>query len=159
NDPDSIHRGARLNLDVMCADPGLPVDVPPIPPAMEGETNREVISNLTSGCAPVCHGELINPVGFAFENFDGLGRSRETDNGEPVDTSGVYPFQEGERAFQGAPELMELMASGSQAHQCWAKKMASYALARDIVEADRPLVESLGAVSQQSAGSLKQVML
>lgn len=159
NDPDSIHRGARLNLDVLCADPGLPVDVPPIPPAGAGETNREVISNLTSTCAPVCHGQLINPVGFAFENFDGLGRFRETDNGQPVDTSGVYPFQEGDQAFPGAPELMELMASGSQAHQCWSKKMASYALARDIVEADRPLVESLSAVSQESGGSLKEVML
>ena len=159
NDPDSIHRGARLNLDVLCADPGLPVDVPPIPPAGEGQTNRDVITNLTSTCAQVCHGQLINPVGFAFENFDGLGRFRETDNGQPVDTSGVYPFQEGDKAFQGAPELMELMASGSQAHLCWSKKMASYALARDIVEADRALVESLGEVSRSSGGSLKEVML
>ena len=159
NTPDSIHRGARLNLDVLCADPGVPVDVPSIPAAMAGESNREVITNLTSGCAPVCHGQLINPVGFAFENFDGLGRYRETDNGQPVDTAGVYPFQEGERAFAGAPELMELMASGSQAHQCWTKKMASYGLARDVVESDRPLVEALAQASQQPDSSLKDVML
>jgi hypothetical protein len=159
NVPDSIHRGARLNLDVLCADPGLPEDVPPIPSAGAGETNREVISNLTQTCARVCHGELINPLGFAFENFDGVGRFRDTDNGEAVDTSGTYPFQEGRISFADAPELMELMASGSQAHQCWSKKMASYALSRDIVEADRPLVQSLGGISQGSGGSLKQVML
>jgi hypothetical protein len=159
NEPGSITRGARLNLDVLCADPGLPVDVPAIPPAEAGETNREIITNLTSACARVCHGELINPLGFAFENFDGVGRYRDTDNGEPVDTAAQYPFHEGRLSFAGAPELMEHMAAGTQAHQCWAKKMTSYALSRDVVETDRPLVESLGQVSRDTGASLKQVML
>jgi hypothetical protein len=159
NEPDSIHRGARVNLDVLCADPGLPNAVPNIPAATTGQTNRMVIEDLTSGCAAVCHGEIINPIGFAFENFDGVGRTRDTDNGQPVDTAGTYPFTEGSLSFSGASELMELMASGSQAHQCWAKKMTSYALERDLVEADRPLVEALGAVSQAAGSSLKQVML
>jgi hypothetical protein len=160
NDPDSIHRGARINLDTLCADPGFPdADLPAIPAAGEGETNRSVITGLTGACARVCHGEIINPVGFAFENFDGLGRFRDTDNGQPVNTAGTYPFQEGSLSFAGAPELMEHMAAGTQAHQCWAKKMASYALERDLVEGDRPLVQSLGEVSRVTNGSLKDVML
>jgi len=160
SDPDSIHRGARVNLDVLCADPGLPSSVlPSIPAAEPNQTNRMVITELTSGCGEVCHGQIINPIGFAFENFDGLGRTRITDNGQPIDTSGVYPFQEGDLAFAGAPELMQAMAAGAQTHQCWAKKLASYALERDLVESDRPLVEALGAVSQVPGSSLKQVML
>lgn len=159
NDPDSIHRGVRLNLDVLCADPGLPSVVPAPPDTGDSQTNRQVIHNLTIGCAKVCHGELINPLGFAFENFDGLGRFRDTDNGQPVDTTGVYPFVEGNRAFSGAPELMEQIASGAQAHQCWAKKMMSYGMERDLVEADRPLMESLARTSAATGGSLKQVML
>jgi hypothetical protein len=159
NVPDSIHRGARLNLDVLCADPGLPEDVPDIPPAMEGETNRDVITNLTSGCALYCHGELINPVGFAFENFDGLGRYRDMDNGRPIDASGAYPFHEAKLPFSGHAELMGLMADRTQVHQCWSKKMTSYALQRDLVEADRGLVQSLAQVSQVPGASLKQVML
>lgn len=159
NVPDSIHRGARMNLDVLCADPGLPEDVPDIPPAMEGETNRDVITNLTSGCALYCHGELINPIGFAFENFDGLGRYRDMDNGRPIDSSGAYPFHEAKLSFSGAAELMGLMADRTQVHQCWSKKMTSYALQRDLVEADRGLVQSLAQVSQAPSASLKQVML
>jgi hypothetical protein len=160
NDPDSIHRGARLNIDTLCADPGIPaIEFPSIPEPEAGETNRVVITGLTSGCAQVCHGQLINPIGFAFENFDGVGRFRETDNGQPVNTSGVYPFQEGNLAFSGAPELMQHMAAGTQAHQCWAKKLTSYALGRDLVETDRPLIESLGAASRASGASLKDVML
>jgi hypothetical protein len=37
--------------------------------------------------------------------------------------------------------------------------MTSYALERDLVESDRPLVEALGAESQGTGVSLKQVML
>lgn len=160
NTPDSIHRGARLNLDTLCADPGLPdMVLPPVPSALPGETNRMIVTELTGECAGVCHGQLINPIGFAFENFDGVGRFRDTDNGLPVDTTGSYPFVEGYLPFSGATELMEHMASGVQAHQCWAKKMASYALSRDLVETDRPLVESLAEISRDSNGSLKEVMV
>jgi len=160
NVPDSIHRGARINLDTLCADPGFPdAPLPDIPAAGPSETNRDVISNLTETCGRLCHGQIINPVGFAFENFDGLGRFRDTDNGQPVNTAGTYPFAEGMLSFDGAPKLMELMAQGSQAHQCFSKKMASFALERDLIEADRPLVAALGEVSRGATGSLKQVMV
>jgi hypothetical protein len=160
NDPDSIHRGVRINLDTLCADPGLPeLNLPPVPAIKEGQTNRERYSALTETCGRECHGLYINPVGFAFENYDGVGRFRETDHDQPVDTTGKYAFAEGYLSFSGAPELMQLVASGVQAHQCWAKKMASYALARDMVDAERPLVEALGQVSRDTGGTLKQVML
>jgi hypothetical protein len=160
NDPDSIHRGVRINLDTLCADPGLPeMNLPAVPAIEDGQTNRERYTALTQTCGRECHGLYINPVGFAFENYDGVGRFRETDHGKPVDTTGTYAFAEGYLSFAGAPELMELIASGTQAHQCWAKKMATYALARDVVDAERPLVEALGQVSRDTGGTLKQVML
>jgi hypothetical protein len=160
NDPDSIHRGVRINLDTLCADPGLPTqDLPPVPPLAPNQTNRERYKALTEGCGAACHGGIINPVGFAFENFDGLGRYRELDNGRPVDTTGEYPFAEGTKPFSGAGELMQAIASGSQAHECYAKKLASYALERDIVDTERPLVASLGEASRSSGASLKEIML
>jgi hypothetical protein len=160
DDPDSIHRGVRINLDTLCAELGPPaVVLPSVPALMPNQSNRQRYEALTNGCGAPCHTVYINPLGFAFEDFDGVGRSRTTDNGQPVDTTGSYPFVEGTEKFSGAPELMQLIASGSQAHQCWSKKMASYALERDLVDAERPLIESLGAVSRASGGSMKQVML
>lgn len=160
NDPDSIHRGVRINLDTLCADPGSPVaNIPPVPALEPDQTNRERYEALTMGCGDPCHSEIINPVGFAFENFDGLGRYRDMDNGKLVDTTGSYTFAEGTMDFSGAPELMQLIANGTQAHQCYAKKMASYALERDIVDGERPLVESLGQTSLASGASLKELML
>lgn len=160
NDPDSIHRGVRINLDTLCADPGNPIpDLPAVPPLMENQTNRERYEALTNGCGATCHGQIINPVGFAFEGFDGVGRFRDTDQGKPVNTAGSYPFIEGTKTFGGPEELMQLIANGKQAHQCYAKKMASYALQRDLVDLERPLVVSLGDASLAAGASFKQVML
>jgi hypothetical protein len=160
NEPHSIQRGVRVNLDTLCADPGVPaLELPMIPPLEPMQTNRARITALTAGCAAICHGEIINPVGFAFEDFDGLGRVRETDNGQAIDSSGSYPFAEGILPFTGATELMELIADGEQAHRCYAKKLASFATSRDFVEGERPVVEELGAVSQATGASLKDVML
>jgi hypothetical protein len=159
NDPDSIHRGVRINLDVLCADPGLPtVQIPSVPAIEPDQTNRERYEELTRGCGGVCHNEIINPIGFAFENYDGLGRYREMDNGKQVDASGSYPFAEGRESFSDARELMDLIAQGAQAQQCFAKKLASYAMERDIIDSERPLVEMLGQVGLEG-GSLKDVML
>ncbi len=160
NDPDSIHRGVRINLDTLCADPGTPtVNLPPVPPLAANQTNRERYEGLTNGCGATCHGEIINPLGFAFENFDGLGRYRELDNGKPVDAHASYPFAEGVKEFTGPGELMQLIANGTQAHQCYAKKLASYALQRDLVDRERPLVVALGEASRASGASIKNVML
>jgi uncharacterized protein DUF1592/uncharacterized protein DUF1595/uncharacterized protein DUF1588/uncharacterized protein DUF1585/uncharacterized protein DUF1587 len=160
SDPDSIHRGVRINLDTLCADPGVPTaDLPPVPPLQPSQTNRQRYQALTEGCGATCHGQIINPIGFAFENFDGVGRARQMDNGQPVNTNGEYPFAEGRQSFSGAAELMQRIAGGSQAHECYAKKLASYALERDVVESEHALVQSLGATSRQTGASVKDVML
>jgi hypothetical protein len=157
--PDPIHRGLTLNLDFLCADPGKPVaNLPPIPPLMPGQTNREMITMLTGGCGRQCHTFYINPLGFAFENFDGMGRLRSLDNGRPVDTAAAYPFAEGYKPFANAAELMQIMASSKQAHACYAKKIAGYALQRDIVESDLAMLDAMTEVSM-TGGSIKQVML
>jgi hypothetical protein len=159
NNPDSIHRGLSTNLDMLCANPGLPeIQLPEIPPQGMGETNRELITTITEGCGD-CHEAIINPIGFAYENFDGMGRWRDMDNGEAVDASGTYPFQEGPQSFANSAELMDIMANGKQAHQCYAKKIAGFALQRDIVVSDMPLLETMGNTSMNTGSSIKQVML
>jgi len=161
NAPDSIHRGVRINLDTLCFEipPPAGVVIPPVPPQEATQTNRQRYEGLTNGCGKPCHTVYINPIGFAFENYDGIGRYRSSDNGLPVESSGSYPFADGTHTFKEASELMQLIANGEQAHQCWSKKLASFALERDIVAAERPTIETLGAVSKASGGSLKQVMV
>ncbi len=53
---------------------------------------------------------------------------------------------------------MQAMASSEQTHLCYAKKLASFALQRDIVERDLSLLSALSSVSRGANGSLKQVL-
>jgi hypothetical protein len=159
-EPHSILRGVTINLDILCADPGAAApNLPPVPTLLPDQTNRERITALTGGCGGTCHNTFINPVGFAFEHFDGMGQYRDMENGKPIDSSGGYPFLEGYKTFADAGELMRAMADGEQAHTCYAKKIAGHALQRDIVAADMPMLAALKTASMATGGSLKQVML
>src|SRR5207244_2193957 len=71
---------------------------PPLPALIPGQTNRNRIESVTAGCSD-CHAAAINPLGFAFEGFDGLGQVRDHDNGVAVDTMATYAFAAGARAF------------------------------------------------------------
>jgi hypothetical protein len=149
-----------INLDVLCATLGAPdPNIPGVPALLPNQTNRERISNLTAGCGGECHNALINPVGFAFEHFDGMGIYRDNENGKTIDSSGSYPFAEGTKTFSGPVDLMQHMANGEQAHMCYGKKLSSFALQRDIVAADMPLLQALKTASMASNGSVKQVIL
>jgi hypothetical protein len=160
-DPDPIHRGVSMNLDVLCAKLGPPAaTIPPIPPIMPGQTNRQRIDTLTSSCGNQCHNQMINPLGFSFEHFDGMGQYRDTENGGlPIDSSGSYRFMSGTKTFANAAELMRTMADDPQVHLCYAKKLASHALQRDIVASDQPLLQRLATASMSTSGSVKQVIL
>ena len=158
-DPDPIHRGLAVHERVLCGKLGPPTpDLPQIPPLAPGQTNRERITTLTAGCGGDCHGKLIDPLGFAFENFDGMGQLRSEDNGKPVDTQASYPFAEGERLFANASELMRILADSQQSHLCYSKQLAEYGLGRDVVADDLGTLDVLSKVSLQQA-SLKELAL
>jgi len=157
--PDPIRRGLALHTNVLCAAlPPPAADPPPLPPpTTDGLTNRERITALTASCGGECHARFIDPLGFAFEAFDGMGRERATDNGKPIDATGSYPFAEGTEAFDSAGELMQVLADSPQAHTCYAKMVTGYGLQRDVVEVDRPLLEALAATSIEL--SLKETIV
>lgn len=161
---DSIHRGVNLALDVLCAPLGPPAAViPPLPDAMPGQTNRMRVDAHTAGCGATCHNNMINPLGFAFENFDGMGQYSETEqNGTetlPIDSSGSFTFVDGVKTYKNAADFMNVMANETQTHICYAKKLASFGLQRDIVESDLPMLASLSIASTAGTASVKQVML
>jgi hypothetical protein len=157
--PDSIRRGRTLALDVLCEKFGQAVeDLPPLAEHHEGQTNRQYIDSVTVACGANCHNNIMNPLGFAFEHFDGMGQYRETEpGGLPIDSSGSFSFADGQVDFADNVELMAAMANSQQTHVCYAKKLASFALQRDIVASDLPLLIELASFSD--AGSVQQVMV
>jgi hypothetical protein len=154
----AILRGVHLNTEVLCVElPELGMAAPPLP-EVEYTTSREYMEKGTT-CGGECHSTYINTLGFSMENFDGLGRVRELDNGAPVDTTSQYPFVGGLQSFQEAPALMQLIAENEMAHECYSRYIASYGLGRTLAEADHALVRSLAAESLGQDASTKDLVL
>jgi hypothetical protein len=161
-DPDSIHRGVEINRTMMCSSlsppPGI---IPALPTVQPGQTNRERVNAHTGPgtCGSGCHTTIINPIGFAFENFDAMGQLRDTDNGKPVDTSSEYDFGDGLVPFDGAAELMPLLAASPRAHACYARHLAEFGLGRDIDAQDEVLINSLQRASVLDGESIKELFM
>ncbi|HEX6277049.1 MAG TPA: DUF1588 domain-containing protein, partial [Polyangiaceae bacterium] len=165
-EPDAIHRGVSMVLDVLCSPLGPPSDeIPPLPAVLAGQTNRQRVDAHTSACGQGCHNAMINPMGFAFENFDGMGQYRETEINPidraslPIDASGTFEFAEGEKSWQNGAELMNMLATDPQSHLCYSKKLSSFALQRDVITPDFPLISTLSSVSTSTNGSVKRVLI
>lgn len=106
-----------------------------------------------------CH-DLMDPIGFGFEGFDGAGRARTEENGTPVDTRGtVQGVYANDVPFAGPSQLVALIASSDEAKQCMARNMVVYAYGLTTWPQDAC---TLNAVTQDANGSgfaLQQLML
>jgi len=161
-DHDPIHRGVFINLKIICADlPPPPMNVPPLPKDEVGTfTMRERITSHTgkNTCGAGCHGTMINPAGFAFENFDALGKWRTTDNGKPVNAADVYPFEDGEQAYNGPVEFAQVLVKRPQVHRCYAGNWLEYAYGRQKADGDQALIDIVSKESL-SGKSTKELIL
>ena len=151
-DPSPIRRGVHLHRRILCTERDPPpgdaeLELPP--PSPEARTNRERVEAHTAseGCQR-CHAE-INPVGFAFESFDAVGRWRDTDNGEPVDTAVRVPFRAARDIEVDGPVAMsEALAERPEAHRCYATWWLRYARGRAETREESCALDALGAASQ-----------
>jgi hypothetical protein len=87
-----------------------------------------------------CHARM-DPIGFAMENFDAIGQWRNTDSGNPIDTSGVFP--DGTR-FEGMAGLKKvLLAHPEQFVSTVTERLLMYAVGRNLQYYDAPAVRAI----------------
>lgn len=146
-----VKRGKWVLENLLCAPPPPPPPdvVGSLPPAGAGDlTQRQLVELHRSN--PVCFGchAHMDPVGFSLENFNALGKFRETENGLAIDNLGEFPDG---RKFQGAKELIQTISADVRFRTCVAEKLFEYALGRKMEEFDRCTVNRIGvnAVSSQ----------
>ncbi len=154
-----ILRGALVRRKLLCS------QLPPPPPEAEGSAGvpaptagaREWTETVTAPdtCAG-CHA-LINPLGFALEGFDSLGRERSEellfdDHGArvaalPIDTTASTQVGPVSGPISGPHDLAALMLDSNELSACLAKQYFRYAHGREIVPdtTDVETVEDLTA--------------
>jgi mono/diheme cytochrome c family protein len=87
-----------------------------------------------------CHG-VMDPLGFALENFDTVGQFRTQDGQNPIDTSGVLPDG---TPLKGPEDLRRALASRpDQFVQALSENLLNYALGRSIDHRDMPAVRKI----------------
>jgi hypothetical protein len=136
-----IKRGLFVRRRLLCQDlPPPPADVPPVPAVDSHATTRERFRQHTSvpGCAS-CH-YYIDRIGFGFERFDAIGRLRDNDNGQPIDSSGNMNDVEGIHTNTDAPYtdirgLADILVASSAAKSCLVTQY--YRFSRGMFESDQ----------------------
>jgi Protein of unknown function (DUF1592)/Protein of unknown function (DUF1588)/Protein of unknown function (DUF1595)/Protein of unknown function (DUF1587) len=149
--PDPIHRGLFVAQKLLCSTVSAPPgEIPPLPTPDPDQTNREAIEAITevpdSACV-VCHGTVINPFGFPFENFDAVGSIRDNDNGNALNLK-TSPTIDGETVeVDGALELIDALAQSEIVYQCYGQLLSSYLMGRPFQETDGDLSDRIGTAA------------
>jgi len=129
----------------------LGVPPPPPPPAVpalaektgisQPQTMRERLAEhrVNPACSG-CH-QLMDPIGFALENYDAVGRYRTTENGKPVDVSGGLP--DGSK-FTGVDGLQQALLNRPEVFAgTFTEKLMTFALGRGVELSDAPAVRKI----------------
>jgi hypothetical protein len=135
DDSSPVQRGLFVRQSLLCQTmPPPPKGVPPLPAATANGTSfRERFEAHTSSpvCA-TCHSRM-DPLGFPFEVYDGLGRLRG--NPETIDTRGSLVSVQSPAEFADLTELVELLLASQELPACWAQLWVQRALGATSDEA------------------------
>lgn len=134
-DSSPIHRGKLVRTRILCQDlppppAGFNVQPPPLDPTLT--TRERYLSHAVEEPCTSCH-RLIDPIGFGFEKFDGIGRQRDTENGKPIDTTGeivATPSTDG--TFDGVKGLVAKLSESPDSASCFALQWQRFAYAEDF---------------------------
>lgn len=158
-----VGRGVFVLGQVLCNPPGSPpqdasMDLS-VGPSGEDLSNRSPREQLTAVTSPArcqgCHAR-INPIGFAFEHFDAVGRWRDRDGAFAIDASGELP---GVGRFQDHLGLVDLVggAQRTQLERCVTKHLLTFAVGRAFASAEQCTIDTL-AGTQADARGLKALV-
>jgi hypothetical protein len=156
-----VIRGKTIYEKVLCGQvspppPGLMVKEPdPMPGAT---TRQRYEAHRTQSACAACH-IYLDPLGFAFEHFDGVGLWRDLDNGLPIDDSAHIEDTDAKGDFQGAVALADRLASSQDARECYVGKWLTYGYGRGETPADACVRASLETAFAKAGGNVQELML
>jgi hypothetical protein len=129
-----VQRGKLVRERLLCeelAPPPANVNTN-IPPPTGATTTRQLY--LEHSANPFCYSchTRTDPVGFAFEHFDGFGRKRDQENGVAIDATGTLSgMTDGDIALDGLDSLSTYLSTNKQVAQCLTRYMSYTAYGLD----------------------------
>jgi hypothetical protein len=140
-----VERGKWVLTNLIGMPPAPP---PPVVPALKETADNGTVLTMRQQMEmhrqnPVCASchKLMDPIGFAMENFDGVGSWRSTDAGAPIDASGV--FIDGTQ-LNGVVSLRRAIVKRPDVFVgAMTEKLLTYALGRGLDYHDMPAVRAI----------------
>jgi hypothetical protein len=156
-----VFRGKWVMSNIFNAPPSSP---PPNVPSLDESDAFAATSSVrerlerhsTDAVCASCH-RVMDPPGFALENFDAIGRWRNSDNGQPVDAHGI--LSDGSEV-DGPAALREAILNRPEIFaRTITQKLMTYALARGIEAEDMPSVRSIVKASAEDDYRFSSIVL
>jgi mono/diheme cytochrome c family protein len=123
--------------------PPPPANVPALDDSAVGTAaslRQQMEKHRSNPVCASCHSRM-DPLGFALENYDAIGRWRTQDGNFPVDSSGVLPSG---KSFSNPAEMREVLSGMlPDFARCLTEKVMTYALGRGLQRYDRPTVNGI----------------
>ncbi|MEM1068228.1 MAG: DUF1588 domain-containing protein, partial [Planctomycetota bacterium] len=126
--------------------PPAPPDVPELEKSqLVGTLRQRMEQHRNNPACAACH-NMMDPLGFALENFDAVGRYRSKDGGNPVDATGEMP--DGTK-FDGVEDLRKILATEKREQfvRCFTEKLLIYATGRGTEYYDKCAIDEVVAMS------------
>ena len=141
--------------------PPAPPNVPPLERTRQNSerflTMRETmeIHREKPLCAS-CHARM-DPIGLALENFNAIGRYRETEANKPIDTAGQLVTGE---KFTNAVELAHILTTSRKKdfYRCATEKLLTYATGRGVEYYDAPTIERIVEQMERDGGGARTLL-
>jgi hypothetical protein len=151
-------RGKYVQEMILCnevppPDPNAELD---LPEPEENQTLKELLEQHmeNDGCKS-CHANF-DPIGFAYEFYDGIGAYRTTDNGGPISANGEIV---GIGAWNNARELGEVLAADARTARCLIENFIRGSLGHAPTKGERPGIDALDADFAESGYSVKSLLV
>jgi len=123
--------------------PAPPPDAPPLSETgkITGTLREQFVKHRQDPACASCH-KVMDPIGFAFENYDAIGRYRTKDNSLPIDASGKLETGE---PFGNAADLRSILLNQKREYftRCITEKMLTYALGRGLEYYDKRTIDGI----------------
>jgi hypothetical protein len=150
-----VQRGKWVLDNLLGAPPPPPPPVPSLEATTKGHPNLSLraameLHRADPSCAG-CH-KPMDPIGFALENYNGIGEWRTEDGGSAIDATGKLPDG---TEFNGPSGLNKLLTTGRREEFATTvvSKILTYGLGRGLEYYDQPVVRSI--LRETSAGNYR----
>jgi hypothetical protein len=160
NETSPVQRGFFVRERLLCNPPDPPpANIPSLrPPDPTLTTRARLAEHREAAACAGCH-NLMDPIGFGFEHFDGAGLWRDTENGLTIDATGELTNTDVDGTFDGALELATRLAESPQAEACAVLQWFRFGYGRGESAADGCNLLRLETAFSDAGGNFQALVL